>query len=62
MIKHHYSEANSELGMEDNITLRGSKAYKYLEKVISLDKKIHLQKDKQNSKFHFIRLNSLLNL
>ena len=55
VITHHYSEASSELGMEDNITLRGTKAYKYLEKVISLDKKIHLQKNEQNSEISFYK-------
>jgi len=56
VIRHHYSEASSELGIEDNTTLRGYRAYKYLEKVIALDKKIYLQNNSQDSKDSFYKI------
>lgn len=45
VVTHHYSEAHVELGVDDNTTLRGKEAYRYLEKVIAFDKKIHQERD-----------------
>ena len=55
VVRHHYSEAKSELGIEDNTILRGRKAYEYLEKVVDLDKKKYLQNNNQNSKTTFYK-------
>ena len=48
-ITHHHSEVNHQLGIEDNTTLKGKEAYKYLEKVIALDNKIYSEREDPNS-------------